>query len=127
MGLRNSPRIIIVLSSHLIGSGLEGWWPGFQSAVARRDPKAVAHGATFPMGWENGLIRKINTEAELINHFDTDFTAEIRGKVASLKPVRLPSGSYILTWKARGNEYSLYVKPAGSGAFVLDGLSEGPP
>jgi hypothetical protein len=37
----------------------------------------------------------------------------------------LPNGIYIITWKARGNEYSLYFKPQAP-AFVLDGLSEGP-
>jgi hypothetical protein len=57
--------------------------------------------------------------------FDTYFTAEIRKAIATGKPDRLPDGTYTITWKARGNEYSLYFKPQGSG-FLLDALSEGP-
>jgi hypothetical protein len=45
--------------------------------------------------------------------------------VASQKPVAIPEG-HMITWKARGNEYSLYFHPVG-GAFALSALSEGPP
>ena len=79
------------------------------------------------MNWENGGIREIKTKAELLNRFDVYFTPEVRKKVSGGKPARLPNGTYILTWKARGNEYSLYFKPGGGGVFSLDGLSEGPP
>ena len=72
-------------------------------------------------------MREIKTQTELVNRFDVYFTPEIRKKVAGGKPERLPNGNHILTWKARGNEYSLYFKSGGEGAFVLDGLSEGPP
>jgi hypothetical protein len=102
------------------------WWPQFQNAVAKHDAKAAVQGASFPMNWENGKIRDIKTEKELLNRFDFYFTPEIRKAIASEKPDRLPSGTYIITWKARGNEYSLYFNPAG-GRFALDGLSEGPP
>lgn len=102
------------------------WWPGFQAAVAKADAKAVARQAHFPLDWENGKIRQIKTEADLLNSFDTYFTPEIRKIVATRKPELLPTGTYSITWKARGNEYSLYFKPDGA-AFVLDGLSEGPP
>lgn len=79
------------------------------------------------MHWENGPVRQIETEAELVNRFDLYFTDEIRKRIASGKPGRLPNGTYILTWKARGNEYSLYFQPAGPEKFALDGLSEGAP
>lgn len=130
--MKLSWALLLVLSSTLFaadtsGDGFEKWWPTFQRAVAQRDAKVVADGANFPMNWENGPIREIKTEADLLNKFDSYFTGEIRRRVAARKPERLPSGTYILTWKARGNEYSLYWKPRGSGAFVLDGLSEGPP
>ncbi len=102
------------------------WWRDFRSAVARRDAKTIARLAHYPLNWENGPIREIKSEADLVDHFDTYFTAEIRNIIAGRTPERLPNGTYIITWKARGNEYSLYYKPEGP-SFVLDGLSEGPP
>ena len=102
------------------------WWPRFQAAVAKRDIDAVAQGAAFPLNWENGPIRDIKSTADLKFRFDAYFTPEIRKIVATKMPERLPTGTYSITWKARGNEYSLYFKPQG-GTFALDGLSEGPP
>ena len=78
------------------------------------------------MQWENGPLRDIKTEAEFVRNFNKYFTAEIRRMIAQRKPERYPNG-YIITWKARGNEYSIYFKADPSGGFVLDGLSEGPP
>jgi hypothetical protein len=101
------------------------WWPDFQAAAAKGDAKAVAQKAHFPLSWENGPVREIPSEAAFLKSFDTYFTAEIRKAIATGKPERLPDGSYTITWKARGNEYSLYFKPQGQ-AFVLDALSEGP-
>lgn len=102
------------------------WWAQFQAAVAKGDARTVAHGGSFPMNWENGPTREIKAEADLLNRFDSYFTPEIRKVVATHKPEELPSGTFIVTWKARGNEYSLYLKPDKTGGFVLDGLSEGP-
>jgi hypothetical protein len=103
------------------------WWPQFQTAVAQRDVKAVARGVQFPLNWENGSIRAIKTEADLAKSFDVYFTLDVRKIIAVKKPERMPNGIYSLTWKARGNEYSVYFKPGDAGVFVLDGLSEGPP
>jgi hypothetical protein len=103
------------------------WWPQFQTAVAQHDVNTVARGVQFPLNWENGPIRAIKTEADLAKSFDTYFTPEIRKIIATKKPERMPNGVYSITWKARGNEYSVYFKPGGPGLFVLDGLSEGPP
>lgn len=102
------------------------WWVKFQAAVAGHDVQAVVHGAKFPMSWENGPVRQIKTESEFTTRFDAYITPEIRNAIAKTKPQRLPNGTYILTWKARGNEYSLYFVPQGD-AYALDGLSEGPP
>ena len=102
------------------------WWPGFQASVAGRDAHAVARGVQFPLNWENGKIRDIKSEADLAKSFDAYFTVEIRKLIATKKPERMPNGVYSITWKARGNEYSVYFKPGGGGTFVLDGLSEGP-
>jgi hypothetical protein len=107
-------------------SGFAKWWPQFQSAVARHDARTVAQWTRFPLNWENGPVREIKTEAEMVNRFDFYFTAEIRKMIASRKPERLPNGVYIITWKARGDEYSLYFRPGDNGGFLLDGLSEGP-
>jgi hypothetical protein len=101
------------------------WWPQFQAAVARRDIPAIAEGASFPIAWENGPIRDIKSAADLKARFDDYFTSEIRNIIATKKPQRLPDGLYIITWHARGNEYSITFKPLGA-AFVLDSLSEGP-
>jgi len=101
------------------------WWPGFQAAVARKDGEAVGKGAKFPMGWELGKIRQLKSSADLIGHFDVYFPAEIRKAVATGKPVSLPNGIYSITWKARGDEYSMYFEFSG-GTFVLQALSEGP-
>ncbi len=102
------------------------WWSHFRSAVGSGDAATVAQGAKFPMPWENGPIREIRTRAELTTRFGSYFTAEIRKAVAGGKPERLPTGEYMLTWKARGNEYSMYFTADGNGGFRLNGLSEGP-
>lgn len=108
-------------------SAFQKWWPGFQSAAAKHDAKAVALGMRFPQPWENGpAVREIKTAADLIARFDVFLTAEIKKQIATKKPERLPNGNYIIIWHARGNEYSLHFTPAGS-AFALDGLGEGPP
>lgn len=117
--------LLAVLASSASAADFAKWWPGFQAAVAKNDAKAVAAGAHYPMNWENGKIRDIKMEAEFLKGFDVYLTPEIRRVIATKKTERLPNGSYILTWKARGNEYSLYFKPEGD-TFVLDGLSEGP-
>jgi len=107
------------------------WWGKFQSAVARGDAKAVADGATFPMDWENGPTRKIASEADFEKRFAFYFTGEIKSQVANGKPERLPRGSYLLIWHARGNEYSLSFRPKHGnepgGEFALEYLAEGAP
>jgi hypothetical protein len=102
------------------------WWSQFQAAVAKRDIAAVAQGAAFPLNWENGPIRDIKSLADFKARFDAYFTPEIKKMVATKKPERLPNGSYIITWKARGNEYSIMFRAQGA-VFALDSLSEGPP
>jgi hypothetical protein len=101
------------------------WWPQFQAAVARRDVPAVAEGVSFPIAWENGPIRDIKSAADLKARFDDYFTREIGNIIATKQPKRLPNGFYIVTWHARGNEYSMMFQPLGA-AFVLNSLSEGP-
>jgi hypothetical protein len=108
------------------GADFAKWWAGFQAVVAKRDVGTVAQGVQFPLNWENGPIRDIKSAADLKFRFDSYFTAEIKKIVATKKPERLSTGTYSITWKARGNEYSIYFKPQGN-SFALDGLSEGPP
>ena len=108
-------------------AAFQKWWPGFQSAVAKHDAKAVAEGMRFPQPWENGpAVREIKSAADLTARFDGYLTPEIKKQIASKKPERLPNGNHIIIWHARGNEYSLHFTPAGTG-FALDGLGEGPP
>ena len=118
---------VSVANAQTPDAAFQKWWPGFQSAVAKHDAKAVAQGMRFPQPWENGpAIREIKTAADLTARFDVFLTAEIKKQIASKKPERLPNGNYIIIWHARGNEYSLHFTAAGS-AFALDGLGEGPP
>lgn len=117
--------ILLASAGSSADDGFAKWWPKFQAAVKSGDAKTVAAGAAFPMHWENGPVREIASQADFLRGFDSYFTADLKRAVASRKAEKIPDG-YMITWKARGNEYSLYFKPAGGG-FVLDGLSEGPP
>src|SRR3954451_7956840 len=98
------------------------WFAELRALVSKGDGAAIAKQARFPMNWENGPIREIKDAEEFQHNFDKYFTPEIRKIIAT----RTPDKQHTITWKARGNEYSIYFKAAGSG-FVLDGLSEGPP
>jgi len=102
------------------------WWPHFQAAVARSEAKAVAEGVQFPLDWENGPIRKIESQADFEKRFHAYVTPEIKKMITTRKPEKSGKGEYIITWKARGNEYSVWFVPRGSG-YALGGLSEGPP
>jgi hypothetical protein len=115
---------LLAISANAADDGFAGWWPQFQGAVAKNDPQPIVALSHFPMDWELGKIRKIETERDFIRHFAAYFPADMRQAVAQAKPVAIPEG-YMITWKARGNEYSLYFKKL-AGRFVLSGLSEGP-
>ena len=117
--------LLLASAAYPADDGFAKWWPRFQAAVKSGDAKTVAAGAPFPMHWENGPVRDIESEAEFVRGFDTYFTSDMKRAVATKKADKIPDG-YMITWKARGNEYSLYFKPSGGG-FVLNGLSEGPP
>jgi hypothetical protein len=117
--------LLLALTATAADDGFAKWWPQFQSAVAKGDAKAMTEGSKFPMQWELGAVREIKTREDFIARFANYFTADMKRAVASQKPVAVPEG-YMTTWKARGNEYSLYFRPAG-GSFALSGLSEGPP
>ncbi len=105
--------------------GFAKWWPQFQAAAAKGDAKAITEGSKFPMQWELKAVREIKTREDFVAHFAAYFTADMKRAVASAKPVAIPEG-YMITWHARGDEYSLYFHPAGR-SFALSGLSEGPP
>jgi hypothetical protein len=112
--------------SAIADDGFAKWWPGFQASVAKGDAKSIVVGTKFPMPWELGKTRSIETEADFVAHFATYFPADMRRAVATQKPVSIPGGQYMVTWHARGNEYSLYFEARGS-SFALLALSEGPP
>ncbi|HLH39857.1 MAG TPA: hypothetical protein VKX39_11975 [Bryobacteraceae bacterium] len=123
----------IALSSFLLASaataaddGFSEWWPQFQAAVKSGDARAISANSKFPMQWELGSIREVKSRGEFIARFKTLFTADMTRAVAAEKPVQIPEG-YMITWQARGNEYSFYFHPAAGGGFALAGLSEGPP
>ena len=103
------------------------WWAKFQLAVMRGEVATIAKGAQFPMAWENGPeVRSIASQSDMAANYGIFFTPEIRKMIATLKPEKLKSGDYIITWKARGNEYSILFTPVG-GVYALQSMSEGPP
>ena len=99
------------------------WWPTFQDAVAKGDGKTIAQGVDFPIQWELGSLHQLTSADELARHFDRYFPPDIRKAIAAAKP---DAGEHGVTWKARGNEYSLYFKVVGNG-FAMDYLSQGAP
>ncbi|HWZ31392.1 MAG TPA: hypothetical protein VNX18_08670 [Bryobacteraceae bacterium] len=119
--------LLVVAAAFAADDGFAKWWQRFQAAVAKGNADAVVERAEFPMDWEYGATRKIPAPAVLVGKFDYYFTEEIKQAIATRKPERVPAGVYMITWKARGNEYSMYFKPVGSGSFALQGLSEGAP
>jgi hypothetical protein len=116
---------LLTISASAADDGFAAWWPRFQSAVAKNDPRAIAAQSHFPLDWELGKVRKIETESDFLANFPSYFPVDMRKAVAQSKPVAIPEG-YMITWKAHRNEYSLYFKKL-SGHFSLTGLSEGPP
>lgn len=78
------------------------------------------------MQWENGPTRDVQVATAFAARFDFYFTSDIKNVIATRPPAQEGRGGYSITWKARGNEYSLYFKDRGAG-WALDGLSEGPP
>ncbi len=116
---------LLAISANAADDGFAAWWPQFQAAVARNNATAVARFAHFPMDWELGSVRKISSQDDFISRYPSYFPVDMRRAVARAKPQRIPEG-YMVTWKAKGNEYSLYFRKS-AGRFVLDGLSEGPP
>lgn len=123
--MRPIAALLLAVGTGAAAETFAAWWPQFQAAVAKNDAHAIVEGAAFPMQWENGPVREIKTREDFLARFDTYFTADMKRAVARQKPVPVPEG-YMITWKARGNEYSFYFR--GSGArFALAGLSEGPP
>jgi hypothetical protein len=118
--------LLISTVAAVADDGFAKWYKQFQTAVAKGNADFVTERAEFPMDWEYGQTRKIQARSVLVVKFDFYFTDDVKNAVAAGKPVRLSAGEYCITWKARGNEYSMYFKPAG-GSFTLYGLSEGPP
>lgn len=102
------------------------WWKQFQAAVAKRDAATVSKGSKFPMQWENGPTRNVQVATAFAARFDFYFTSDIKNVIATRTPAQEGRDGYSITWKARGNEYTLYFKDRGTG-WALDGLSEGPP
>lgn len=102
------------------------WWKQFQAAVVKRDTTTISKGAKFPLQWENGPTRDVKVATAFAARFDFYFTSDIQAVIASRTPTQEGREGYSITWKARGNEYTLYFKDRGNG-WALDGLSEGPP
>lgn len=116
----------VSLAAHPPAADFGKWWPQFQAAVAKHDAKAVAGMTTFPLDWELGKVRRVATADDFVAKFDSYFPPDMVKAVATRKPDQSPKNEYSITWKARGDEYSLYFREDGKGGFVLWALSEGP-
>jgi len=121
--------LLLITLTHQAHAGdhFTEWWTQFRAITAKSDAATVAAGVKFPIPWENGKIRDIKSLEDFSQNYTHYFTPEITKIVVTKKPERLPNGIYSITWKARGNEYSIYFKPGPDKTFILDGLSEGPP
>ena len=120
---------LLVFAAPLLSAADDGfakWWPEFKSAVAQNAAKTVVKGSQFPMDWELLKVRKLTSEADFVAHFSAYFPADMKRAVATQKPEAIPGDQYMITWHARGNEYSLYFKKFSAG-WALYALSEGPP
>jgi len=120
-------KLLCIASLAFAADHFTEWWTQYRAATAKADAAAVAAGVKFPIPWENGKLREIKSLEDFTRNYTRYFTPEITTIVATKKPERMPNGIYSITWKARGNEYSIYFKPGPDKTFVLDGLSEGPP
>ncbi len=123
--MKSAILLLTAASLATADDGFANWWPHFLAAVAKNDVNSIVDHAKFPMPWENGPVREIKSREEFATRFDSYFTADMKRAVAREKPVRVPEG-YMITWKARGNEYSLYFHAVGK-TFAVGALSEGPP
>lgn len=103
------------------------FWPQFQAAVAKHDAKAVAGMMQFPLDWELGKVRKIQSAAEFIAGFDRYVPADMVKAVATVKPVHDPGGEYTIDWKKQGLECTLFFKKDNQGNWMLEALAEGSP
>ena len=105
------------------------WWSQFQVAVAHNDKEAIAGMIKFPLEWENLKMRSIKSNEEFLKRFPEIFTAEIKMKIAQVKPKKEEDG-YSINWRGRGeraaNSYSMFFKAAPGGQFTIGGLYEGP-
>jgi hypothetical protein len=125
-GARFFALALLAAAAIAADDGFAKFWPQFQAVVAKNDAKSIIQGVQFPLEWELGKVRKIDSNADFLSHFSAYFTADMRRAVATQKPVSIPDAKYMITWHARGNEYSMYFKSQG-GTWALVGLSEGPP
>ena len=99
------------------------WYPQFQAAVARRDAKAIADMAKFPMSWRLGKIERAGSKAAFIEKFDTYFPEDARRAVANEKPESYRDGSYTVSWERDEIEYGLVFHPDGKGGYRLGSLA----
>jgi hypothetical protein len=100
----------------------------FRSAVAAKDKNAVADLTDFSaFFWDSDdSLRNVKTRADFLKAYDKMFTAEIRHRVATVKPDQDKSGSHHLHWVADGMEYDLFFPPRKDGTWLLQGLSASP-
>ena len=128
--IRNTAALLVLTAASFAQSpsiDWTKWWPQFQAAVAKHDPQAVAKMMKFPVDWELGKVKKIQTEADFIANYDRYMPADLVKAVATVTPTPDPGGMYTVDWKAHKDECTLFFRKDPKAGWVVDALSEGPP
>lgn len=107
--------------------GFRKFYADFQNAVKTGDKESVAGLTNFDhFTWEaSDTLRQVKTKADFLKNYDKMFTAVVKNKIASAKPVKADEGYFIL-WHTRDLEYSLYFAHEKDGGYSFLGLTVGP-
>lgn len=110
------------------GDGFSQFYADFQSAVKAGDKEKVASLTRFDKSFtweETGALREVKTKEAFLKNYARMFTAVIKSKIATAKPVKTDEGYYIAC-HTRDLEYSLYFSHESDGSYRFLGLTVGP-
>lgn len=108
--------------------GFSRFYAEFQIAVKADDKEKVASMTRFDKDFtweETDALREVKTREAFLKNYSRMFTAVIKSKIATLKPVKTDEG-YYFAWHTRDLEYSLYFACEKDGSYSFIGLTVGP-
>lgn len=107
--------------------GFARFYADFQNAVKAGDKERVASTIKFDhFDWEaSDALREVKTKEAFLKNYDRMFTAVIKSKVATAKPIKTDEG-YFIMWHTKDLEYSLYFFREKDGSYSFLGLTVGP-